>query len=301
MQNFNLPLTTADIDENAPVIVVLFDLETSGFHRSADILQIAAKHGNYEFSVYIKPNKKIPADASLVNKLKYINGNLQYNGTNVIALNLEEALVAFYEFLCCFRRKCILTAHNCNFDYPKLVRAITMVSMKQHFKNVIAGFGDTLPIIRKVTGRKGKGQNKLENLANDFQINAIDAHNAGCDAQILDQILIKLNIQNINIISSAVNWCDIVKKEELNLPSAMQELNALTHCTSKQMRTKMVSAKITYIMILDVFKQNKYFKIKNLLGKDENDIVRVTNSKKVVVKIYKYLKENVPNDCAKNI
>ena len=137
----------------------------------------------------------------MVNKLKYINGNLQYNGTNVIALNLEEALVAFYEFLYCFRRKCILTAHNCNFDYPKLVRAITMV-------------------IRKITGRKGEGQNKLENLANDFQINAIDAHNAVCDVQILDQILIKLNIQNINIISSAVNWCDIEKKRRVSKKSA---------------------------------------------------------------------------------
>ncbi|XP_011859062.1 PREDICTED: uncharacterized protein LOC105556578 [Vollenhovia emeryi] len=38
---------------------VYFDLETSGFERNADILQIAAKFDDYTFDVYVKPTQEI--------------------------------------------------------------------------------------------------------------------------------------------------------------------------------------------------------------------------------------------------
>lgn len=47
------PVNFCDINENAPYIVVLFDLETSVLENDADILQIPAKYEEFEFSAYV--------------------------------------------------------------------------------------------------------------------------------------------------------------------------------------------------------------------------------------------------------
>ena len=214
-----------------------------------------------EFSVYIFPSNGISEQASLVNGLRLVNGKLQYKGKDVEALSLEKAIHEFHEFLCSLKSSCILTAHNCKFDYPELVRAVTLVTMKEHFKNIIAGFGDTLPIIKKVRNAKGKGQNKLETLAEVYKVNSSDAHNALRDDQILHEVLNKMEIPDLDIINSSINWNDIDQnKVPKNLAKksvsskekkkAMQDLEVLADCVSKGMRIKMVSAKITYSMII---------------------------------------------------
>ena len=92
------------ISDNSEPIVVLFDLETGGFGKNDDILQIAAKHNSYEFSIYIKPTQKIDLQASLVNKLYFVNGHLEYNEKQVVSVSLQEALSSFYNFLCMFKK-----------------------------------------------------------------------------------------------------------------------------------------------------------------------------------------------------
>ena len=59
-------------------------------------------------------------------------------------------------------------AHNCQFDYPRLLSAINKVFMVQKYKSVVKGFVDTLSIIKSSNERKGKGENKLETLANNL-------------------------------------------------------------------------------------------------------------------------------------
>lgn len=105
-------------------LLFFFYLETWSFQKTADILQIAAKYGDIEFNVYIKPTQKMNDEASAVNGLRHINGNLQLHGQTVITLTLVEAMLAFYQFLYNLQKKCILTAHNCKFDYPRLMIAI---------------------------------------------------------------------------------------------------------------------------------------------------------------------------------
>ena len=58
----------------------------------------------------------------------------------------------------------------------------------------------------------------------------------------------------------------------------------------------MVSAKITYSMILNAFKKAKYIGIEDLLGKDNNEKITVTKSPKVIQKIYDFLKNNLPKE-----
>lgn len=144
--DISIPIT--DIDTKLLSIIVFFDLETSGFSARADILRIAAKYKEYEFCIYIKPTMKIKEDASMVNGLRYIDGNMQLHGQILVTVSLLDAMISFYQFLYRFGRKCILTAHNCNFDYPRIMAAAKKVYMEHHFQSVVLGFADTLPLIK---------------------------------------------------------------------------------------------------------------------------------------------------------
>ncbi|KYN05243.1 hypothetical protein ALC62_03847 [Cyphomyrmex costatus] len=63
--------------------IILVDLETSGFGRGCDILQIAAKCGSLTFETYVNPTQQISASATSVNGLTNNFGELclitQYN------------------------------------------------------------------------------------------------------------------------------------------------------------------------------------------------------------------------------
>lgn len=240
LERLPVSLPIADIDKNLLPIVVLFDLETGGFSKTADILQIAVKYKHLEFSVYVKSTQNMKKEASAVNGLRCINGNLDLHDQFVLTISLTDAMQALCQFLFQFNNKCILTVHNCKFDYPRLMRAIKNVGLNKHFKSIIEGFSDTLSIIVKSTGNKGKGKNKLEVLANDLKIKTEGVHNAIIDVILLEQVLDKLNIPNEKIIEFTIQWNEIEKKESFGnkLISALKELSPLNQCASYAMRKK---------------------------------------------------------------
>ncbi|XP_043468802.1 uncharacterized protein LOC122502708 [Leptopilina heterotoma] len=315
----NIGLLTA-LDETIPLfngknnfkpIVIFFDLETGSLKKDTDILQIAAKYKDYQFSVYISPSQKISEEASLVNGLRYINGQLLLHGKPVESVSLMEAILAFYEFLYFFGKKCILAAHNCKFDYPRLMLAIAKVFMSKHFGSIVAGFSDSLPLIARSTGKKGKGQNKLENLAKDFDINTDEAHNAICDVQMLEQVLIKLKISDKQIVEASVTWDAIEKKTTTGKKSVignraairkkakvskgstfLNQLDLLNECTTYATRKKIAAANITYENIVDAYKENKFMGLLDILGVDENGNVKVTKQRRVINKIVEFLEKN---------
>lgn len=231
-----------------------------------------------------------------MNGLRYIDGNLQLHGNTVIAMPLLEAMHAFYQFLHSFKRKCILTAHNCKFYSTRLIITTKKVFMVEHFKSVIEGFCDTLPITRKCTGKKALGDNKLEMLAKNFKINNDEAHNAICDVQMLEQVLNKLNVSKATLLASSVTWSHIEENENFskNLPNALKALVTLNQCTSLATRKKMITAKISYDLLLNAYKENKFMGLLNILGEDENGIIRVTKCRRVVQRIHDHL-NTMPN------
>ena len=117
-------LQLAVIDEKAEPIIVYFDLETGSLSADCDILQKAVKHDEYEFSTYIKPAQKISDKSSMIHGLTFVDGSLEAHGDPVITINLQEALISLYQFLFAFQKKCVLTAHNRAFDYPRLFKSI---------------------------------------------------------------------------------------------------------------------------------------------------------------------------------
>ena len=140
------------VDKNVNPICVFFDMEMPSFSKTSGILQIAAKYEKFEFTVYIKPSsiQKVSEEASQIHGLRVVEGKLQLHGKSVITVAISEALLAIYEFLCSFGKKCISIAHNCSFDYSRLMNAIETVYMKEHFQANVHGFCDTLPIIKNL-------------------------------------------------------------------------------------------------------------------------------------------------------
>lgn len=284
----DIPVPIADIDNELSSIIVFFDLETSGFSAKADILQIAAKYEKYEFCIYIKPTMKINEKASMVNGLRYIDGNLQLYGQILITSSLFDAMVSFYQFLYRFNRKCILTAHNCSFDYPRIMAAAKKMHMDNHFQSVVLGFADTIPLIKKCTQLKGKGNNKLKSLADKFGIEASQVHDAVHDVRILEKIVQKLEIVDKHIVESTLTWGEAIKKKDLS--AKIKSLDILKNCTSIGIRRKMIISDITYDMIFQAYKEGGVKALSVLLGIDENGKIAVTKNAKCLNKIADYLK-----------
>jgi len=158
--------------------------------------------------VYITPTQPIDEGASNINGLLLIQGKLKLHGKPVESLRLLDAMVAFYKFLCLFERKCILVAHNCRFDRLKLMLAIKKTFMDKYFQSVILGFADTLPLIKEVNKKKGKGENSLETIATNLKLDVSQAHDALQDVILLENITQNLKINDEKIFGSIITWAD---------------------------------------------------------------------------------------------
>ncbi|KAJ8684810.1 hypothetical protein QAD02_020603 [Eretmocerus hayati] len=220
-----------------------------------------------------------------------MNNQLYFKGEVVESLSLREAILAFYEFLSSFKKKCILTAHNCSYDSAVLIDAMNKVYLKEHYASVVAGFSDTLPITRKKTGKRAAGENKLENLAKKLKISNENAHDALSDVIMLQEVVNKLEISQIDIREHTVTWLDMDNRKNLEkkLPCGLKNLQPLESCVSLNMKKKMVFADITHDSILEVYKAQGITGLKNLLGKDENGRVRVTKCTRVIGELFKHL------------
>ncbi|CAD6234036.1 GSCOCG00012356001-RA-CDS, partial [Cotesia congregata] len=169
--------------------IVFFDIETSGFANSADILQLAAKK-NRKGSVskvvdlawnasYIQPTQPVVAAASAVTGLTVVDDELYLNDVKVKTISLKESLENFLKFLRVSPKPSILVAHNAKFD-------------AKHLKSTIKGFTDTLVLFKKqFLDRKGKGLFKLSQLTKDLlpHRKTDNFHEAMFDVEILEELV----------------------------------------------------------------------------------------------------------------
>ena len=126
------------------VSTVYFDLKTSSFHKSCDIVQSAACCGEETSSTYVLPNQVIDARASEVTGIFVISGELYSHEQKV------ESVTDFVEWLKPLA-PVIPVAHNCRtFDSYRLVKSLCSADMLGEFQNVVNGFADTLPLSKAV-------------------------------------------------------------------------------------------------------------------------------------------------------
>lgn len=235
--------------------IILLDLETSGFQADCDILQIAAKCNKTVFSTYVNPVQQISPKATEAHGLVNRYGDLMHNGVKVPSVPIRIALGEFCTWLQSFGKKSCIATHNLTFDGPRLYRAITKNNLVSDFSMWIHGFIDTLPVIRTITGRKGKSSCTLSGLADALNIQKIGAHNAINDCAILHKILKKLEISNTTLLESATLFSEQINHWQLTNKTKenFQTLLPMQNLVSSSIRQKLALADIT----LDILK-NKY-------------------------------------------
>lgn len=246
------------------VVVVLVDLETSGFGMDPScILQIAAKCAEKSFQRYINPGAKpISAEVTAVNNLKNVDGDLFYMGNKVVSVPLNAAIKEFLDWLASHEKKCCIATHSLGFDGPRLFAAVTHCKLHEEFAAVVEGFADTLKIIYSVTGKKGKGQCTITGLANVYNIESTGAHNAINDCAILQEILRKCKIQHRTIVANMVKFVDQTSYWEL---ASMKDVGV-----NMKLRWKLVKGGITYSIL-----KNTY-----LIG-NEDEVRKLISSKTI--------------------
>lgn len=131
-------------------VPVLFDLETSGLSPFASIVQIAAKWGDNEFSVYMLPTSRFEPVAAQVTGMKVENGKLYRKKELLPTIPEKRACLEFIAFLKKCSDQVVLVGHNSKrFDAPRLFKLLSRHGLHKDFCEVVYGLVDTLPLIKQ--------------------------------------------------------------------------------------------------------------------------------------------------------
>lgn len=131
--------------------VVFFDLETTGFDRPIRPVQIGAidSWGDNYFMEYVWPRRHVHPKATLTNHFHTKKGALYRHNKVVECLDLEEALMAFLEWLAELGGNVVLVAHKC-LDYDAKVLLRNLEEFGIEYSSVIQGFSDSLLASRQL-------------------------------------------------------------------------------------------------------------------------------------------------------
>ncbi|XP_044594883.1 uncharacterized protein LOC123272250 [Cotesia glomerata] len=278
--------------------LVYFDLETSGFNKTDEILQIAAQCDEYKFNVYITPTKEINFEASEHTGLKNINGQLYFWRDQVLTVCLEDALRAFKQFLSKLKEPCLLVAHNASFDISHLVRAFFKCDMINDFR-MICGFSDSLPLFKKhFNERSGEGAFKLETLAKEFlQEESSGAfHEASYDVYVLKS-LVCFYIANEDIFKNAKTYADSVNHviEPRKINNKLPSLKPLKGTLKDGMLRKLAKESLTIEVLQKKFDEEGEEGLLSTLTLLKNGKPRITKNKRILAQILAFFKSK--NKC----
>ena len=188
------PTPKSQVPEQHGLSSFVYDIETTGLSKEAEIIQLACVNitGEHMFSSYVLPTCSIERSASKVTGLTigYSGGarTLCKDGKAVKAENLTTVLANFSDYLTSSSggQPCLLIAHNGNsFDAPRLVGKIAACDATSSFDNVY--FGDSLPSLRKVLNRKN--QIKLVDVYEECMKEKFNAHDALEDCKALKAVI----------------------------------------------------------------------------------------------------------------
>ncbi|XP_053346834.1 three prime repair exonuclease 4 [Clarias gariepinus] len=168
--------------------MVFFDLETTGFGSSCDIVQLAAVGGHHTLNLFMVPRCRMDPGASRITGFRVRRHRLFLHRRPVLTISLKEALVSFITFLRMFGHP-LLVGHNIRrFDCLVLTRVLDEFDLKAAFQAEIMGFVDSLPLARQLLKDSGINSFKQENLVKNVLGISYVAHDALSDVQALQKV-----------------------------------------------------------------------------------------------------------------
>lgn len=279
--------------EPGSMAIVVFDIETSGLKITCDVLQISMKCGDALFNMYIDPSQSIPRKVSEVHGITNEQGELYHRGVKVLSSPLRVVLGELLRYLQSFGKPCILTAHNCAFDGPRLTRIIKEVSLVDEFSNVIAGFVDTLVLFRKkFPSRRSKGSCTLTTLAVEtLQLSPEGAHDASYDVFLLEKLV--RHHFDYNDLTANIKSFDTVLQapgQAARTERILKTLDPLETVVSNGVRKKIASAGISYELIVATYEKGEQA-VRDLLEHKVDGKPQIIKTKKILNSILEHLKQ----------
>ncbi|KAK2578741.1 hypothetical protein KPH14_001033 [Odynerus spinipes] len=128
------------------------------------------------------------------------------------------------------RKPCVLVAHNCAFDAPRLIRVIEALSLQEEFVEAIDSVVDTLPLFRKKFPKTDCSLRALA--AKAFPINLRKVHNAVYDVQILQKVAYH-HFPIKELLANNKSFSQIIE-----FPRILKSLEPLETCVSKSIRLR---------------------------------------------------------------
>ncbi|XP_058789054.1 uncharacterized protein LOC131663015 [Phymastichus coffea] len=270
--------------------IVFFDLETGGFDMFKDeVLQISLKCDDKSYVCYLTPTRAINPRASEVHNLTRINKNLYKNGEQVVTRAKAVVVSEVLQFLKAIGKKCILVAHNCEFDSKRFILLIKSCDFLCDFKKVVVGFTDTLPLFRKTI--VDVENYKLTTLAAcKLNISCSEAHDAQFDVEVLEK-LAKAFLQLNDLLATNATFDDICaaidkkQRSKINIHTFLP----LDGTISKTMMQRLSEQNFTYYDLIDAF-INGEDQAKQLLQGNVNGSPTVIKTTKNLNAIIEHLK-----------
>ncbi|XP_071632814.1 uncharacterized protein [Temnothorax longispinosus] len=278
-----LPSLANNFDhDNNSTALVFFDLETAGLKLTCEVLQVAMKCGSTMFNEYIRPNENISLAASKVNGLTNEGHDLFLHGRSVPAKPLHVVANELLQFLKGLQKPCVLIAHNCAFDAPRLIRLINQVGLVTEFIHVIDGFVDTLPLFRNKF--PGEDCSLVKLAARNFALHPEKAHDAMYDVVMLQNVAF-YNFTVDELLTSNKKYVEMLQYDK-----NFKSLVPLSNSVSNEIRKRMANAGISYVLLQHAYSQGKE-EIISLLEKKENGKKQVIKTKKMLNIIISHFEE----------
>lgn len=186
------------------------------------------------------------------------------------------------QFLKDFEKTCVLIAHNCAFDAPRLIRFINQVDLVTEFTYVIDGFVDTLPLFRKKF--PGEDCSLVKLAARNFAVHPKKAHDAMYDVIMLQNVVFH-NFTVDELISNNKKYVEMLRYDE-----NFKSLVPMTAFVSDKIQKRMANAGINYILLQQAYRQGRE-EIISLLEKKENGKKQVIKTKKMLNTIISHFEE----------
>ncbi len=295
-----VPLDIGDKD-----VIVVYDLETTGLGKRAEIMQIAASTTDKEhlFDKYILPVGYISSDATRITGLKKENGVLvNRKGETIPTVSLKKGMSDFISFLQKLKeanasKKIVLVGHNANaFDNKHLIRSLTRAGKLDEFTKLVAGFSDTLLLMKeKYPERKGKGAHSVGGLYELIVGLPFEAHNAAEDVRAVAELIVADKIKPSDFSPFSLTIQSAIENVIFNdkTSSIKQTLRPLYTASGEDddgvikpgMAEKIAKAGLSYNILLSVFRQGGETALRDLLKE------RVTRTNRIIDSLVAYFEE----------
>ena len=173
--------------------------------------------------------------------------DLYLHGRSVSAKRLRIVADALLQFLTGL--ECVLIAHNCAFNAPRLMRLINQVNLVAEFTKIIDGFVDTLPLFRNKFPGEDCGLIKLA--ARYFALQPEQAHDVTYDIVMLHNVAVQ-HFAIEELLANNEKYTAMLHYDE-----TFESLAPLENLVSNVIRKRMANAGISYAQLRQVCGRGK--------------------------------------------